>query len=105
MTRHITIYALVDHRTSKVRYVGAASNPLRTRVRLHQYDKTNAEKHEWLWFLKSLGVKPLVKILEVVASHSINSHTDAGFRESHWIRVFLNAGHRLTNLQKAWRSA
>jgi hypothetical protein len=59
------IYALMDPRDKRVRYVGKADNPRR---RLHRHLSSRAKCHRthWLTQLKDAGLKPILNILREV---------------------------------------
>lgn len=61
------IYALVDPRTGEPHYVGRTSNPKR---RLSHHTDNNGmttwQKGDWIRELKEQGLKPVMKILEVI---------------------------------------
>lgn len=90
------IYALVDPRTSEIRYVGKAFDPQK-RLCGHMRDSVLAryrdKRTSWLKALKSAGLKPLIVILEVVAESEWQEC------EKKWIAHFRAAGTNLTNTQ------
>ena len=57
------IYALIDPRNGRVRYVGKSNNPHR-RLLAHMLDKTKSHRTSWL---KEIGRRPKVMILQVVS--------------------------------------
>lgn len=84
------IYALIDPRTREVRYIGKSVDPLR-RLDCHLDDKDSSlRKSRWL---KKLGERPILKILESgVGSSWIES-------ERWWIKFYREeVGADLTNL-------
>lgn len=64
-----TIYALVDPRTSQIRYVGQTQNHPEIRLdgHLHKPDDNRA-KQAWFDELRRLSLKPLVVVLEYAAN-------------------------------------
>lgn len=88
------IYCLVDPVTFERRYIGKTKN-IKERYRKHLLPyclKSNTYKNRWLRKLLTKGLKPLVMILSEVAEWE-----DVNEIEKFWIRIFKNAGHRLTN--------
>ena len=86
------IYSLIDPRTNKVRYVGKSNNP-QQRLIDHFYDDSKTKKCSWILKLKSLGLKPILKILEEVPENNWEA------REVYWISFFRRTvGPDLTNL-------
>ncbi len=82
-----TIYALVDPRTSQIRYIGQTQNHPEVRLQAHiEKDDTNRYKRAWISELRRLGEKPTVVTLEYAPSID-----DALEAERIWIR----RGHRL----------
>ena len=88
------IYALVDPRDDSVRYVGRSVKP-KARLQQHLSDKTtNLEKIAWLDDLKTIGLKPALRILEETTA-------DAALEvEGSWIAKGHDQDWPLTN-QKA----
>lgn len=82
------IYALIDPRTNKIRYIGKANNP-KERLRLH-LQPTNLKyftyKNNWIKSLLKLGLKPLLRILEIV---SIKEWKE---KESYYIKFYKKYG-------------
>ncbi len=86
------IYVLNDPRTGEVRYVGKANNP-HARFEEHCRDDTPGRnpKSHWIWGLKSIGLLPVLEVLESVPVSQWESI------EREYIRVFRAAGMKLTN--------
>lgn len=88
----ISIYALVDPDSQKVRYVGRSHNPEK---RLRQHMATAKDigtlKEEWLYFLKLEGKKPLLVILEEVPWQGAEE------AELWWIFHYYDSGEQLCN--------
>lgn len=59
------VYALIDPRSLKVRYIGSTINP-NSRLIAHLADTTNTPKTQWLTELKSINLQPIMVILSVV---------------------------------------
>lgn len=91
------IYALVDPRDGRVRYVGKANDPAR-RMSLHvtelrrPYVATNKAKLDWLSEVISAGLRPEVLILEEVISEAWQES------ERRWIAKMREQYHDLTNV-------
>lgn len=91
------IYTLVDPRTNEVHYVGRTGNPER-RFQKHLYERyggTNELKCEWIDELRSLGLRPLMVIVE-------NVETPNGKvieRERRWIFNLIQQRAPLTNTE------
>lgn len=86
----VYIYALVDPRDYATRYVGSSVNP-QQRLVSHMRDKFGRRKAEWIAELKSIGLKPKLKVLEKITS---GAHDEA---EAKWIQHFKHKGMVLTN--------
>jgi hypothetical protein len=90
------IYALCDPRNNRIRYVGKADN-VKKRVQNHMCPSNLKRKNrhvcQWLSSLVKLGVRPDVKILEILESDS-----DWEQIEKKWISHFRNIGLDLTNI-------
>ena len=64
-----TIYALVDPRTSQIRYIGQTQNHPEVRLMGHlEKDDGNKRKRAWLDELRRFGEKPVVVALEYAPS-------------------------------------
>lgn len=84
------IYALIDPRDGKVKYVGSSRLP---KLRLYQHGRINPTEHRtplvaWKKSMIDDGCKPIVRILEWSGSYR---------REGWWIRYFAKKGQPLTN--------
>lgn len=94
--RRCTIYALIDPRDHAVRYIGKTTIAPSKRLSAHVC-RTNLtpRRHSsrWLAGLVSLGLKPSLKVIEVVAPHD-----DWRARERFWISEYRRRGAPLTNL-------
>ncbi len=85
------IYALKDPRDGDIRYIGRTRDE-RKRYQLHVAPSqlTNSHKSRWIRQLLSLGLSPILEILEVDVPDSAAS-------ERAWISRLRDSGHRLTN--------
>lgn len=87
-----TIYALIDPRTNKVRYVGI-TNDVYARFRQHLHcDGNNLEKDAWIKELKSSQLMLIMRTLEVV-----DDIVKARGREKYWIQHYKSLGACLFN--------
>ena len=88
------IYALIDPRTGRVRYVGKADNP-RERLLVHLEPnqlQVKSKKNSWLKNLLNAKLKPQMKILEVVDFNNWQR------QEKYWIAYYRQQTSNLTNL-------
>jgi hypothetical protein len=85
-----TIYSLCDPRSGAVRYIGKADQPCK-RLRAHVNERADRRKNRWINQLKSMGLEPELRILEVVPSD------DWETAERHWIAHYRDSGADLTN--------
>jgi len=77
--RYNYIYALIDPRTNKVKYIGRSSNP-QERWLAHFSEKTNEKKYKWMQELKAANLIPEIKILERC------EYKDSSIKELVWIK-------------------
>lgn len=91
------IYTLTDPRTRIIRYVGKTNNPT-LRLWMHMNEKKRTHKNCWLGQLKSLGLRPIMDVIEEVASDTWQE------RERFWIAHFRQLGFPLTNLDSGGNS-
>src|SRR5262245_9119157 len=93
------IYALIDPRTSEIRYVGVTQHP-QYRFQEHltsaAHDTPRDAREAWLRELRLAGLKPYLRILEKAPPG------EANIRETWWIRYLAERG-MLTNWQYARR--
>jgi hypothetical protein len=78
-----TIYALVDPRTDKIRYVGKTTWPLAHRLRTHMADATakpHTRRARWVNGLRAEALRPTIRALEVVPTAEWET------AERRWIR-------------------
>ena len=85
------IYGLVDPRDSQVYYIGKSDDP-EQRLYQHLHDSVNRHKRKWLVSLAGDGLKPSIKILEVVPA---DKWAEA---ETKWIAKGRGGGWPLTNI-------
>lgn len=89
--RHWTVYALVDPRDRRIRYVGLTCNPAK-RLRAHcLYGTTSLQG--WVDDLKSGGALPEMQRLLGFDG----TWPEAAALELEWIRRMVAAGHDLLN--------
>jgi hypothetical protein len=90
------VYALIDPRTSQIRYVGKHSGYVNSRLRGHLYEACNGHRHNhrlaWLRQLLALGLEPSVQVL-ATASTAV----DLIPLEQAWITGLRLVGMDLTN--------
>jgi hypothetical protein len=86
------IYILIDPRNNMVRYVGKANNvSQRYKAHLNRARKHQQHKANWLKQLKSLDLKPIIEVIDVVP---IDNWI---FWETYWISQFKAWGFDLVN--------
>jgi hypothetical protein len=95
--RRLLVYALLDPRTERVRYIGKSTRGLH-RPKAHTAPsvlRLNAETYRgrWLAQLVALGLAPVVRVLEVCGTHEALSEA-----EIRWIARGRAEGWPLTNL-------
>ena len=89
------IYALVDPRTGRTRYVGKTTQRLEERISQHCSCKAHLPVAHWAMKLVSLGLKPIVVILQ---SGIEGDAWEAA--ERLWIRYMWSLGAELLNLSE-----
>lgn len=87
----IVIYTLNDPRTNQIRYVGKTNQKFSYRLCAHMQDKGKCHRVNWINELKALGLKPVIKQLEIVRGDNWQE------RERYWIKKFRQLGFNLTN--------
>lgn len=85
------IYGLHDPRTGELRYIGKSVRPLE-RLGNHINEHSNTHRGHWLDELSSLGLRPILTILDSVAASA-----DWQAIERVHIATARKDGHRLTN--------
>jgi hypothetical protein len=95
----ITIYGLFDPVNDQCRYIGRTSQSLSRRLYQHirRARKNVNSKSEWINSLLREGLKPSIKIIELV---NIYEWQEA---ERFWIELLHQFGFNLTNLDKGGR--
>jgi hypothetical protein len=93
------IYALIDKRDGRVRYVGKTDRPVNDRLAFHLRNPTNRAMAEWFRSLAAEGRKPAIRVLERV------SRAEWEDAERGWIQWFRDRGD-LLNVDPGgvWRS-
>lgn len=97
MPSKFLIYALSDPRTNEIRYIGQSSRGLK-RPKHHMCPSSikgghNPYKNNWLRQLKSLGLNPIIDVLEELISED-----QLDENEQFYIAYFRSIGCRLVNL-------
>jgi len=88
----VSIYALVDPRDGRVRYVGKTEKTIEHRLKQHlnnRKDKTH--KQNWFDSLFALGLKPSIVLIEKVSKRNWERN------ERYWIKYYNDRGFALTN--------
>ncbi len=96
----VFIYGLYDPRTDELRYVGKTLN-LKIRLFGHLKEKERTHKNNWIASLGRIGLKPIIKPLEVIEN---SNDLDWQDRERWWIRWAIESGHPITNIDAGGRS-
>jgi hypothetical protein len=88
------IYALVDPRDLRVRYIGQTYNPKRRQYRHCCLTSSSASKlvKAWVRELRNLDLTP-----QLVVFQQVDIRAEALRVEAHWIRQFLAEGAALLN--------
>lgn len=88
------IYALIDPRDQRVRYIGKSDAPKR-RLKTHLKLKAkNPWFNRWLSQLISLNLEPRIRIIVEVPKSKWKQW------EKHWITIFHWAGEKITNIHE-----
>lgn len=87
-TRPTFIYALIDPRSNRIRYIGKTYKSLEKRLRQHLKDsysdkESNQGKRDWILSLKRIQLVPKIKLIEVVPPE-----TNWQEREKFWIAYY-----------------
>lgn len=93
----VSIYALIDPRDARIRYVGKTKHELWHRRMLHVAEarsENQTHKARWIRQLLADGVRPRPVLIERAPESGWQE------RERHWIATLRNAGHRLTNIAR-----
>jgi hypothetical protein len=86
------IYALIDPRDNKIRYIGKTCGSLSKRLSGHYRDKGHTHKTMWIKNLKNDNLKPLIKSIGTYDESIVNG------MEIFWIDYFKRCGCKLTNM-------
>lgn len=89
--RQGTIYALIDPRDNKIRYIGKTTQSVLTRLAGHLAQPTNPAMRVWINSLALQGFTPRAKILSTVPTVQLDREEQAQ------IHRHAKAGHRLLN--------
>lgn len=90
------IYALIDPRDRRLRYIGMTGRPTQ-RLKEHVAgDEANQRKQEWMIDLVKAGLRPIMRILEVLPTYE-----QALEREDCWIQACIQAGLDILNAEAA----
>jgi predicted GIY-YIG superfamily endonuclease len=84
------VYALVDPRDSKTRYIGVTKSP-KSRFDNHCYGSTQSTR-KWAKDLKALGLRPVMIVLQLCPTPQ-----QAALAEEYWIRHFFGLKAALLN--------
>ena len=88
----VYIYALIDPRSSEIRYIGKANNPYkRYKNHYNSARDKNTHKRNWINSVKKDGFKPELLILDKVSSEEWK------FWEKFYISLFKSYGFNLVN--------
>lgn len=80
----IVIYALVDPRTNRFRYIGKTIQHLNDRLLSHIHDKAKSHKTNWIASLLKIGLRPQIIPVQICPSDD-NSWQQV---ERYWISFF-----------------
>lgn len=84
------IYALIDPRDNKIKYIGKADNPI-NRLGGHFLEKAKTKKNNWLKSLKKENLKPELFILDEIPKE------EWSFWERYYISLYKSWGFELKN--------
>lgn len=87
----IFIYALIDPRTCKIRYIGKTIN-LKQRFQTQLNEKSKTHRCNWIQGLRKLGLKPKQCILQ-----TLEDNEDWEYAEIKWIAIAKKYGWNLVN--------
>lgn len=91
MANPTVIYALIDPRTGRVRYIGKTNQKPQSRLRAHINERAKCHRCNWIAELKREGFEPQITVIEVCGRWPWQE------TERYWIRMFLLSGAKLTN--------
>lgn len=90
-TRQGTVYALIDPRDSKIRYVGKTTQPILTRLAGHLAQPTNPAMRVWINGLSLAGLAPRIEAVTTAPEARLDAE------EKRQISRHIKQGHRLLN--------
>jgi hypothetical protein len=90
-TREGTIYALIDPRDDKIRYIGKTEKPILARLASHLATPTNPAMRVWINALSLQGLTPRIEAVTTVPVSQLDEE------EQRQIQRHADAGHRLFN--------
>lgn len=93
------IYILKDPQTNEIRYVGQTVNPLKRKYSHRSKLKGKNYLNNWLVSLFAAGFKPEFHIIAETFNNEL-----ANILECFYIKYYINAGYRLTNLTNGGKS-
>lgn len=88
------IYALIDPRNNKCRYIGKTCKKLKTRLNEHIRETKKLKTHKHFWINSILKENKIPIILEIDV---LSENDDWAFWEMYWIEQFKSWGFSLTN--------
>lgn len=89
-TRDVLVYALVDPRDSRIRYIGQTTN-LKQRMNVHTYAASSFAMRDWMGELRALKIKPIVvELQKTIGCYALQI-------EHEWLCAFKDAGAPLLN--------
>ena len=90
-TRKGTVYALIDPRDNKIRYIGKTEKPILARLAHHLATPTNPAMRVWINALSLQGLTPRIEAVATVPVDGL------GAEEQRQIKRHADDGHRLLN--------
>lgn len=90
-TRQGTVYALIDPRDDKIRYIGKTTQPILKRLGGHLAKPTNPGMGVWIHGLSLRGLTPRIEVVATASEALLDAE------EQRQIGRHLKQGHRLLN--------
>lgn len=87
------IYALLDKKTNKIKYVGVTKRSISVRLKCHIQDAKSGVKNYRCNWIRNCNFQIEIKLVETVPQNK--SWQEA---EKKWIKYYRNKGIKLTNL-------